>query len=316
MGKPMSDSNKIWISLYIFYQDLNFLLKEGIIPFVNHICEKESIEKYFFIRYNQEGSHIRLRMYVSKNDKAQIEEKTNRFFSKLLKENASTRQFDHADFRPNNTFSYHEYIPEIYRYGGEKAILEAEHHFFESSKAVLSLIDNQDSWDIGIAQAKAIQLYTIFFNAVELTDDAIKKMMHIMNNNHWKRRAMEIAKTNDIDTIFSNLYARQKEIIERSVGLVKTILVEDEIEPEWLKLFHESLVKTDGELDRIFSNGEIVFDSESNIFENNQSDAKARIYVSYLHMLNNRLGLNNHDESYMAFVLNELINSNLIRITS
>ena len=137
-----------------------------------------------------------------------------------------------------------------------------------------------------------------------------------MNNNHWKRRAMEIAKTNDIDTIFSNLYARQKEIIERSVGLVKTILAEDEIEPEWLKLFHESLVKTDGELDRIFSNGEIVFDSESNIFENNQSDAKARIYVSYLHMLNNRLGLNNHDESYMAFVLNELINSNLIRIIS
>jgi hypothetical protein len=93
-------------------------------------------------------------------------------------------------------------------------------------------------------------------------------------------------------------------------------LAEDEIEPEWLKLFHESLVKTDGELDRIFSTGEIVFDSESNIFENNQSDAKARIYVSYLHMLNNRLGLNNHDESYMAFVLNELINSNLIRITS
>ena len=54
---------KNWISIHIFYaSNANPMLIEALEPLVNDLRERGLIRRYFFIKYWQEGPHVRLRL--------------------------------------------------------------------------------------------------------------------------------------------------------------------------------------------------------------------------------------------------------------
>ena len=108
-----------WLSVYIYYEgNLDIVLCKLIKPFLNEVLNKY-IKHCFFIRYYENGSHIRLRLkgYLSTLDNSVwpiLENMANDFFSNSIKQNKSA----YLKIDP--------YIPEFDRYGGEIGIEIAE----------------------------------------------------------------------------------------------------------------------------------------------------------------------------------------------
>lgn len=286
--------NKEWISVHIFYTAHNKFLIEALPGFLEIIKNQFPVHKYFFIRYWEAGPHIRLRLLVNTNDKEKIKNEIITFFSIYLEKNPSVRNIEKEHFLPNNTVHFIEYEPEVERYGGGEGISTAESHFQDSSETVLNLMSSiNQNWNLGVAQGIALQLSYIFLKSVALNDDEIKEMLFKMDNSHWKERARIVSKTENVDILFEKQYLKNKEaILERFNALDGVLDTDEAIDDSPIFHWHRYI-------------------KEKDIALNNSSLTRKRhiIYISYLHMLNNRLGLSNHDEGYISYVLyNSFIN--------
>jgi thiopeptide-type bacteriocin biosynthesis protein len=294
-------NNDRWISSHLFYTNLNYLLKYSVHPLVIELRKKKLINQYFFIRYWEKGSHIRLRLLVSEKNIAEVEDFLNSYFNNFFKLNPSIRQNKSDNLFPNNSIHFIEYIPEIERYGGEYAIRVAEKHFQDSSEIVLNLIETYDNWNITISQGKALQLYVIFFRAISLSKDEIFNMLKIMNNSHWKTAAQKIVGSDNIDEIFTKQYLKNERSIKDNIKSLNEIIDTKEIlnYPSF-NLFYENIKEMDNTLSSL---GKKKLLSSRNKIDYNTNTKKSFIYISYLHMLNNRLGLKNQDEAYLSFLI-------------
>ena len=64
-----TNENKGWLSAYLYFKgnvygpECDRLLVDIIEPFIKSYNTSGYYEKYFFIRYNEWGSHIRLRLF-------------------------------------------------------------------------------------------------------------------------------------------------------------------------------------------------------------------------------------------------------------
>lgn len=287
--------NSVWISCHIFYTSHNKLLAEAIFFFLEDVKGKFSIQKFFFIRYWESGPHIRLRLLVDFNDKDDIKKEIVSFFGTYLKRNPTIRKVEKNNFLPNNTVQFIDYEPEVERYGGREGIIVAESHFNDSSEIVLSIIHSmQNDWTLGLAQGVALQLSYIFIKGTSLKRSEVIEMLTIMDNSYWKEKAKIISKTENVDALFERQYSKNEKNILAKIDLLDSLIQsenQEENQSSLLQWFHMAKQK----------------DSYLNYIS--LSRKKQSIYISYLHMLNNRLGLSNHDEGYIAFVLLQIFSS-------
>src|SRR6478736_10575603 len=62
-----------WVSVYLYRSNLlEKLITDAIHPFVARLKEDQLISQYFFIRYWENGSHVRLRLKLHKREKMQM----------------------------------------------------------------------------------------------------------------------------------------------------------------------------------------------------------------------------------------------------
>lgn len=105
------------------------LIKNVIFPFAEKLLKKGSIDKWFFIRYNDSGFHLRIRFHHTQNHAAP--DFTNEFY-KLLKPYFQSNEI--------NDFSMHTYKREIERYG-LKTMALSETFFHMDSMFVCRLLN-------------------------------------------------------------------------------------------------------------------------------------------------------------------------------
>ena len=111
-------------------------------PFID-LCRKQNwIDQYFFIRYSELGSHIRLRLFGKKEI---LNETVLPAFEKHLSLTFPINLVPTLKNDGDNAKSYLliEYIPELERYGGNRAVKIAEEYFFYSSELTLALLDSK-----------------------------------------------------------------------------------------------------------------------------------------------------------------------------
>src|SRR5579883_2197516 len=182
-------TTKKWINIHIFYaSNANPMLVETIEPLVNDLRERGLIRRYFFIKYFQEGPHVRLRLllqegvaeeevkriaeeainsylkrrpalYSADNEKAQA------FYKDMYITEYGQEKWDEVygaegvmPLRQNNSLHYIDYEPEYSRYGGPEGIEVAEWHFEKSSEIVLRLIRTTNLHVRSILLGLSIQL--------------------------------------------------------------------------------------------------------------------------------------------------------------
>jgi thiopeptide-type bacteriocin biosynthesis protein len=123
--KYIPGSKWLYTKIYTGVKTADIILKESIQPLLHHLKEEGLIEKWFFIRYNDPKSHLRIRFELSD---------TGSFDAVLSQIISSLEEYVHSgeisDFRLDT------YDREIERYGAG-CIEEAEFLFWKSSELIL-----------------------------------------------------------------------------------------------------------------------------------------------------------------------------------
>lgn len=242
---------------------------------------KGLIKSFFFIRYWENGPHIRLRVLPQEgilNNQLEniLSTMISRYFSGLK---------DDVKF----SYEFHDYVREVVRYGGNETMAIAEKQFHISSKTIISLIhSNYDAWSYRMAMVVAIQLHLSFsrFLFVKRQDEILfyKKFyedwIFYAKGIDGVTRNLKMPEINNVLTSFESSYETQKDRIERMIECTETNQ-EEGWRAQWKKECSEI----------------------AGLYDIHPPHDKHMVYSSLIHMTNNRLGIHISDESFIAFLI-------------
>ena len=315
-----------WIAAYLYYAEpWDKLIVEAVKPFADEIMEAGLAEKYFFIRYWELGPHIRLRFYG--DDKildTQVKPKLEAWFTAWLKANPSVldvpAEYAHVvkerNWYPNNSVQWIEYEPETERYGGVHALPIGESQFQASSDAVLSVMDEAEEWNYDQSLGTAIQMHLAFAHANGMSREEAAIFYSFIFQS-WLPMAVpystpEEEKQNAMKTVlqaFESQFNEQGEILVPFIDEFWQALEDGEtFEEEWVNKWVDRQKWVKAQVSKLDSEGKVTFpDERLPIFERygfpQESLKYWALYSSYVHMTNNRLGVQNRDEGYLGFLL-------------
>jgi thiopeptide-type bacteriocin biosynthesis protein len=320
-------AEKDYLSVHIFYNttDLRPILLDCIDPLVERLQRADLISRYFFIRYWEGGCHVRLRLLpgdgVTYGDlKAELEPPIQAF----LDENPSLfdpdrdalraqmrklfeyeygadefiRQFGEngsIDVAENNSFRYVAYRPEFGRYGGIHGVELAEQHFHVSSDLALKALRDSNShvWTstLGLALQLMFHFAVVFFDTKEEQIDFFQR---------YATRWHDLSTSSNFIKRLDRLYQIQESQILAHFAQVERIhqnlsATENGVLGKWLR--HAYWLRD-----------QIARLSTNNLFDFNppavsHASAVRRLLVSYIHMMNNRLGVSILEEIYIAHLI-------------
>lgn len=270
-----------WYSVYIYYDKAyETCLIEVVKPLLKLLEEQSLISNFFYIKYWEDGPHIRLRV------------KTFHDVGPLISSFLDQKIEERDDI---TSFKWIDYVPEIDRYGGPKAIGIAELQFNQSSTTILSLLtDHYEEWDYDLAIGYAMELNINFAKGMGLSrQEAVRFFKSAFLR--WFFMACNQLKIKNTDLLetFNQAFLKQK---ERLVSFVET---------SWNGSNHEQWrianVDVSAGLKQLERSNQIVYPVHSN--NANSDEPVWLIYDSLCHMTNNRLGILNRDESYIYFII-------------
>lgn len=307
-----------WLSAHLYHEgDMRTFLLQAVQPFLKNELDKVGVDSFFFIRYWDKGSHIRLRIpYFDLEKEMEIKPRLIRYFEAYFKANPSERGGDYdiknypdwQTWYPNDSILFKEYVPETNRYGGKDAIRIAERQFFYSSRAVLEALPDLTSYDQLIGTA--IQFHISLFHACGLKPaDAPLFFGNIYED--WffsafklndKTKAM-VKERSEAEMIFKQEFQAQRSVISPFIKAFWELLenpeaIESTWIPSWLKGMKE--VAQDLEAAQKNSSWQTSYTDDK---ETNQN--LWHVLESYVHMTNNRLGILNKDEPFIAYFIKE-----------
>lgn len=281
------------------------------------------VEQYFFIRYWERGPHIRLRFkgdtdVLEKTVKPRLAE----FFEAYMREHPSQRQTpaweaslpDGDRWYPNNTVQWIEYEPEIERYGGDVGILIAERHFQDSSATILQLMQESSSYTYERGLGAGIQMHLAFAYAMRMSlKDAQEFYRSIFYG--WLPSAYgghrpgitPDERKEAQDTVlkaFEEQFSKQLQMLMPFHKMVWEALHDGvEFEQEWLNAWIRGVKRTAEEFYAAKERGEIIDPMQSTSPDVQNNLFGKSILGSYVHMTNNRLGIQNRDEGYLGYLI-------------
>jgi thiopeptide-type bacteriocin biosynthesis protein len=325
-------SEQSWLAAYLYYNEpWESFLCEAVAPFVQKMLSGGLATQYFFIRYWEKGPHIRLRF---KGNPIVLENKVKPVltdhFSGYFAAHPSQRtdpawlqQVPEAQqWLRNNSILFTDYEPETARYGGPDGLVIAEGQFKASSDVVLAVLQEKRDWDYNRALGVAIQLHLgfAFATGMDLPETA-NFFSQVFRN--WLPRSYlpygqhlsveeRMAGRDQVLGAFRQAYEKQKNmLLPLFTRTWKALENHAEFEQVWYNKWLQQLRSVAGELRQAQANGLITMPEQPLIVpEQTAGLAKQQlwaIYDSYIHMLNNRLGIMNRDEGYLGFLIKEVL---------
>ena len=152
-------------------------LTKSLKPFVNSLVQAGIVERYFWQRGYDNGSHISLTMRANAQTLYElILPSLNEHFSHYVEDLPSVRPFDDPSLEPNDSIQTAVYQPIIESWGGEIAMPIVERFQQASSDAVLEFMAAKaDKWTGVEALATAFELQLGFADASGMKrDEAIQ----------------------------------------------------------------------------------------------------------------------------------------------
>jgi len=314
-------SENQYLSFYIYYAEpWESMLTEAIRPLVKKLIDQELITQYFFIRYWERGPHIRLRFkkesrisdeQISTLVQSDLSSFILNFPSKLLLTPEMEERKIAESWRKNNQIFSIAYQPEINRYGGVNGLPLAELQFFASSRVVLNELAETREWSYDHALGAAIKLHVGFIFSTGMTTD---KMVLFFEKNcrDWLPAAIQGAdkamEQEKILSQFENAYIHQKDTLLPYIQSIWEQLRQHPtgkgapIWENWLSI-NQAVYSN---LDLLEKTG--LLDT-SKLEETDPVKSKHwNILSDLVHLTNNRLGVLNRDEGYLAYVLSKALN--------
>jgi thiopeptide-type bacteriocin biosynthesis protein len=155
-----------WLSAHLFYNSTaNWWLTQFIQPFIKDVQYLlHPSAPYFFIRYNEGGPHIRLRMQVTANEMPALKEILVEQIKRFLIQHPV--DISNRLLQKGAVLQYIPYLRETNRYGHTGTITLAERQFYLSAHHCLYAMEAQPTWDAATALTVAFQMHIAFFHAL------------------------------------------------------------------------------------------------------------------------------------------------------
>ena len=324
--------NSEWLAGYIYYgEPLDKVIVEAVIPFVEQVMAYDWIDSFFFIRYWERGPHIRLR-FLGDPEKLESELKPAylKHFGAYFEAHPSERKEpeyapdtpEDLKWFPNNSVQFITYEPETERYGGEHCLVISEEHFMFSSQSIFDLMtESAEDWGYDRAMGAAIQMHLSMAFGLGMDD---REMVGFFDEyyNRWLHRAyyffepnitkeeLEKRKESTLEA-FDQTYEAQRESLVSFFEQILELLKEGGFEDTWLETWVDGAGRTRAKLDDLMDRG--LYDTtkfyemkEEGGFSIDQQKRWA-LFDSYVHMTNNRVGILNRDEAYLAFIISKTL---------
>lgn len=317
----MSRARSIWLSAYIYYYPPYEDILKAIRRLVRGLYAGGLAESYFFIRYWENGPHIRLRLKCSPAGKTELKKILNVYFKEYFKKHPSAAQSNTATTdKPDNSLLYVKYKPETERYGGQEAIHIAEELFYYSSRTALDIIGKSKYKGYTDSLSAAVQLHVSLVKSFRIP---IENIPHFFDTScamwiskafmdPFKKISPETYMRRKAETlkIFAGLYEAQKESLIPFVKTLWQCLYPGNMESRsTVYRWYRDTSKIYTALTALEQNGRLKMPPLAFKFEKQPGEkAKPIWYIldSYIHMTNNRLGISNQDEAYISYILKEI----------
>lgn len=282
-----------WLGLHLFYQgSRDQLLVALVAPLVRRLWTAGAIWRFFFMRYALGGPHIRLRLHCVPGRRRQVskiaEEMASKFFERLPSATILTEEEIKSTNRrllandvegedevyPNNSWVRFPFRAEVERYGGH-ALLEHSLDFFAISS--LDALEFAATWRGPSLAAIICRLAGLALRLSTGTDDFVDLLQYA---SVWSK---------DYGALFNQ--RGDEEFERRRQPLLR--MLRSEIEA--------AVVGTSPAEDRatLLEGGRRLAAATAGASE----VVRHGIAVGQLHMMVNRLGLNNAEEIYLGRML-------------
>ena len=271
------NNSENWFSYHIFFEDdRDVFLQKAIVPLIEVLKAKLGIQQFFYIRYNEGGPHIRIRILSTHKKQTTI--------SKII--DATCRSyFGTNDFKLRE-MAYH---PETERYGGTAALPFAEAHFVLSSKVCLTVLAEQPE-DV---LSRALLLHFCMIAVSNLSTVEIYRLYDSYVQSWFPHSGLSETDTNSRQVAFKHYEPEYQKMPQKALfgEINKRIEANEETGISWLDTW-------------IKGNKNIL----SDLFRSVGYESRFhRILESLIHMTNNRLGVKNYDEAFLAYLLKRTI---------
>lgn len=291
-----------WTSVHLYYSNKGQdFLQQDFFPSVEKLIKEHIIQQFFFVRYFDDQHHIRFRFKtVPSTNKPPLND--------LLQQH----------FNPQTQVTLAPYEPEISRYGGQEFMPVAEQQFMASSFACLRLMKEENaSWSYSKALMYALQLHIGLTRTFSMTlsetiyffETMVHRWIGFTIPNFRKLSADEQTQAiqKSIEQ-FQQLYDQNPGLSQGVLDFWQSFDEEGMFDilwlDQWLADLHEiyQLYKTHYSQGKIHVDAAFLFTPPSPPYV----QEKVLLFAlsnSFVHMTNNRLGIYNQDESYLAFVI-------------
>lgn len=309
-----SNDENIWLSAYLFFngdiysRNGDRVILEVVDPIVEYSMQNGLIKRYFFVRYSERGTHIRLRLFGQKNI---LETNIKSFIEDYVEKKIPVDLKIDENKSNVKTVEWTVYEPEYERYGGVDAVKVAEDFFQFSSEFCIEQLkhipDGEQSARFGKGIIGMVTLLKVFF---EEKNTALKLVQNY-GKNYLKGFAKE-EHMKEWGEMFNRGFEKQSETLVDYIDALWEALSENDQLPESIALFADKVKNIREQLKNMFDDRKIV------LYQNKIDDwdlALRSIVPSYIHMTNNRLGISIRDESYLSHLisaaLQKTVNVNL-----
>jgi thiopeptide-type bacteriocin biosynthesis protein len=327
--------NRDWIAVHIFYaSSIDPLLVECVTPLVARLRDERLIDGYFFIRYWQEGTHVRLRVRPADPAHAtRVRQLLEYAIGDFLRRRPALYDLDHTGmahvwkdmylreyteeqwvaqygedgempFRPNNSFAYFDYEPEYGRYGGPAGMALAEWHFERSSDLALHLVATTNVHVRPILLGLGCQVSAAMCYVFLSDDDRVMTFLDRYRS-FWEGSYTD-GNNDGWHRKYDRSYERMRIPLRERLRRVRAVArgeTVDEATP-WERQWIEHCRELRSRLLALAESGQLA----SEQVPTGDPFATLQVLLSaYVHMTSNRLGVGILDESYLAYVMSRAV---------
>ena len=303
-----------WLSVYLFFNGWIYdpacdrVVVDVVEPFVRR-CQREGwIDQHFFIRYSEFGPHVRLRLYGAPDVLG------GEVWPALVEHLRAQNPDVVVDERPENPAPPQRaegepvrvthaarvaYEPETERYGGPDALLVSERQFEVSSDAAFALtakMTEERSSRLGKGLLSMVVLVHVFCG--ERERGAAFSQMY--STNYLRSLVREDGGRDAWLDAFDQGFSQQSETLMEYVDAVWEAMDDGDPLSETLDAYAEGLRRDRDALRALFDAERVQVMGET---AREWSRAVNGIAPSYVHMMNNRLGITLQEESYLGYLI-------------
>ena len=307
-----------WLAVHLFFNagiytgECDRIVLDVAEPFVRRCQENGWIDGHFFIRYSEYGPHVRLRLHGKERVLEETVWPALQEHVRSLYPDVSFERPGGEAWRPDPGQSAEpveavqlthaariEYEPETDRYGGPEGVRVAELFFEHSSEAAYALLKKTHPRERSSRLGKGLLTMVVIMHVFCRSREHATRW----GRNYGEGYLRSVARSDEGRTAwlgaFGSGYDQQAQNLGEYVQEVWERMDEGEELSEALDRYRDGLLEVRGHFQALFDAGRL---SRPEMQLETWEHAVSAIVSSYVHMMNNRLGVTIQEESYLAYL--------------